>query len=150
MPETLRQRASFGSSWLAAAALATGVALAIIAFLPASRRDGGPHEVFVTLFLIGLLLTTAASGLATYDMAKLVVNRTPAMWIAVIAAAVAGYALPQPPGGDLRGLTLYIVAIGLAWVALRRTAAAALFLGTAGAGALAWTATALLWTGVAI
>lgn len=151
MPEALTDHAPDSRSWIAVGALAMGVALAIIDLIPAADAEGSTGIAFVLLFVIGLVLAALASGLAAYDIASLALKGTGAAVASAVVAAVALYPLLSRPGyADLHWLTLYVVALGLAWLALRRSAASLVFLVMASAGALAWAAGPLLSAKVGI
>lgn len=127
-----------------------GIALAIIDIIPASSAEGVGGLPFVALFLLGLTLVALASGLAAYDIVSVALSRTGAAAASAVIGGIALVPLLSRPGADLRWLTIYVVVLGLAWVALRRTAASLVFLVMASAGALAWMALPLVRTGVGI
>lgn len=126
--EHVSDATSRGQRWLSVAALASGLALLMVAYFPAQGMAalGDRLDAVVTMAL-GLGLVAIACAMAVYDTTRRILGHLAGAVIAVGAATPLLSAMLMPVGSDLARLAYYVCAIGLVSAMVRRSAPATVF-----------------------
>ena len=115
-------------NWWPVAAMAVGIAFVLVAILPATLSDATNPYAAAAVILLGFVCIGVAVALSAYDAALTRMPRSISAAIALAAAVPVLLPIFLPLGADLGGPMLYVLAVGIASFAIRRTAASGVFL----------------------